>query len=242
MNHIKIEYKPYRLLPSRKLNLNHPEKWEELTPEQLIIGASVLEGIVSDDKVIRVMTGLKRRVIKRLTPYQKLRIIELLKFLNDFTPYHEFIIPALGHLKCPKPRLKDETFGCFIFAETYFFKYELSYDESALDKFIACFYRDREFDEKFLDENSLLVSKQKYIVRQAIYTNYKLIREYLVLNYPYVFSREEDQSSNKDQSKWLDVFDAIVKDDIVRQEDYARLPISTVLRYLNNQIKNSRTK
>lgn len=243
MNQITVEHKPFKFLPlTRKIKTSHPEKWDEMTPEQLIIGASVMEGTVTDDRVIQLMTGLKKRIVKRLTPYQKLRIIELLVFLNDFTPYHEFIIPSIGNLIKPKPRLKDETFGCFIFAETYFLQYEKTFDEDHLCKFIASYYRDSDFSEDRINRNASLVKKAPDAVKQAIYINYILIRKYLAENYPYVFQQSDDTSQTKETASWLDVYDAIVKDDIVHQDQYAKLPINNVLRYLNNNIKSNRNK
>jgi hypothetical protein len=238
---VEIEYSPFSVINRfKRVTVSHPDRWEELTPRQLIIAASVLNGTVSDERVIELMTGLQKKIIRKLSPYQKLSIIELLRFLNDFTPYHEFIIPSIGHLLRPKPRLKDETFGCFIFAETYFIKYQRSYEDLDLCRFIACYYRSGKFHESKIEKQAEFILRQREDIRQAIYINYILIRQCLSLNYPYVFSPSDEEPARKNQSSWLDVFDAIVKDDIVRQKEYAELPISSVLRYLNNQIKNSR--
>ena len=186
------------------------------------------------------MTSLKKKIINRLSPYQKLRIIELLKFLNDFTPYYEFIIPSIGNLTRPKPRLKNETFGTFIFAETYLRNYEKSYEISELDKFIACYYRTGEFNEESIQTNADSIKNEPEDKKQAIYINYLLIKQYLAINYKYLFSPTYD-SDQKQETTWVDVFDSVVGDDIVSHDEYAKLPISTVLRYLDNQIKKSRS-
>jgi hypothetical protein len=66
-----------------------------------------------------------------------------------------------------------------------------------------------------------------------------LIRQWFVEQYPNVFQPAEDQTK-KEQSSWIDVYDAIVGDNIVQQAEYADLPISTVLRYLDKRIKTNR--
>ncbi|MBT3244826.1 MAG: hypothetical protein HN352_16895 [Bacteroidetes bacterium] len=242
MNALSIEYRPIPWIRiSRKAELTHPDSWGELTSEQLILASEILKGTLSDDRVIQVMTSLPKKVIRRLRPYQKLRVIELLIFLNDFTPYHEFIIPKIAFLSRPKPRLKDEYFGTFIFAEAHFSRYEKSGDLKDLDKMIACYYRTRAFREEDIEINAHALRNVDSTIKEAIYLNYILIREYLAKTYPHVFtpSSEQDQKQN---SSWLDVFDAIVGEDLVQQDNYAKLPLSTVLRFLDKQIVKNNTR
>jgi len=240
MSEISIRYQPFRLLPvHRTIKTTHPDDWKDLTPAQLIIAASVMNGTVKDDRVIQLMTNLKKKVIRRLSPYQKLSILELLRFLNTYAPYHEFILPKIGPLNRPQPRLKDETFGTFIFAETYLANYEKSFDKKDLDKFIACYYRSRKFREEDIEINAHMIRNEPEVQKQAIYINYVLIQQYLALNYPNIFKQAEESDENS-KSSWVDVFDSVVGDDIVSQENYANLPISTVLRYLDKQIVKNR--
>jgi hypothetical protein len=244
MNTLSIEYRPIPWLRfNRKVELCHPENWGELSPEQLILASGVLKGTLSDDRVIQMMTTLPKKVIRRMSSYQKLRICELLIFLNDFTPYHEFIIPKIAFLSRPKPRLKDECFGTFIFAETHFARYEKSGDVKDLDKMIVCYYRSRAFREADIDINAHAIRKEDPTIKEAIYLNYILIREYLAITYPHVFTPSSDPDQ-KQNSTWVDVFDAVVGEDLVQQENYAKLPLSTVLRFLDKQIvkNNSREK
>ena len=179
-------------------------------------------------------------MVKKLSPYQKLCIIELLKFLETFQPCFEFMIPQIAGFKAPLPRLKDETFGCFIFAETYFERYAANSEPEFLSKFIACYYRDGPFKESGISERAGLIARQPSITKEAIFINYLLIREWYMLEYPLVFQTVENSSKKSERSSWLEVYDILLGDDITRQEDYANLPISTVLRYLNKKIKQDR--
>jgi hypothetical protein len=242
MNVLSIEYRPIPWIRiNRKVELAHPENWGELTGEQLILASGILKVALSDDRVIQVMTSLPKKVIRRLSPYQKLCICELLIFLNDFTPYHEFIIEKITFLSRPKPRLKDEYFGTFIFAEAHFARYEKSGDSKDLDKMIACYYRTRAFREEDIDINAHALRKVDPTIKEAVYLNYILIREYLAKTYPHVFTPSADPDQ-KQNSSWLDVFDAIVGEDLVQQDNYAKLPLSTVLRFLDKQIVKNNTR
>jgi hypothetical protein len=239
MTSIELQYHPLRWPGfTRKIRTSHPDCWEELTPRQLITAACVFKETISDDHLIAAMLGLKKRVVRRLSAYQKFTLIGLLKFLETYKPYYEFIIPEISGFSRPLPRLKNETFGCFIFAETYFERYASTGEPEYLSRFIACFYRNAEFKESDIAERARLIAKESAVMQEAIFVNYFLIREWYTQEYPLVFKPAEDQS-RKEKSTWLDVYDAIVGDDIVKQEEYANLPISTVLRYLNKRMTNN---
>ncbi len=238
MTTIEIQYLPIRWLKyTRKISTHHPDTWQELTPAQFIAAACVFKESISDDHLIASMLGLKKRLVRKLSAYQKLAVIELLKFIETYEPYYKFIIPQIAGFSSPLPRLKDETFGCFIFAETYFEQYATTNNLEFLSKFIACWYRPGLFKESEINDRAEIIARQPLVTQEAIYINYFLIREWYITEYPEVFRPAEDQTK-KEKSTWLDIYDAIVGDDIVKEQKYAELPISTVLRYLDKRIKN----
>lgn len=240
MTPITLDYCPVRWLRySRKLNCQHPDNWSELSAKQLIAAVRVMQETITDDELIASMLNIKKRLVKRLSAYQKFCIIDLLGFLETHDPYYKFILPAIGKFIRPQPRLKDETFGTFIFAETYFEKYAATRDREYLAKFVACYYRAGPFREQDLNPNSIIISKLPFFEQEAIYVNYYLIRQWYTEMYPEVFRPAGDQSK-KEKSTWIDVYDAIVGDDIVKEAEYADLPISAVLRYLDKRIKQNR--
>jgi hypothetical protein len=240
MTPIELEYQRFRfILRTRKLKTSHPDSWSELSPIQLLAAVRFIDGTINDDEVIIVMLNLTKRLVRRLTPYQKFCIIDLMSFLQTHTPWYDFILPTIGEFRKPQARLKDETFGTFIFAETYFDKYLKSEDKEYLAKFIACYYRTGKFLEADIRPNSESIVLEPLVKQEAIAINYTLIREWLIQEYPNVFQPAEDQTKAA-QSTWLDVYDAIVGDDIVKQAEYADLPISTVLRYLDKRVKHSK--
>ena len=240
MTPIKLEYFPLPWIRySRKLKCSHPDSWGELTPLQLIAAVKVMQESITDDELIASMLCIRKGLVKRFSSYQKFCIIHLLGFLESHNPYYEFIIPALGEFRRPQARLKDETFGTFIFGETYFEKYATSGDKQYLSKFIACFYRTGKFSEGDISRNAEIISRLPEVQQEAVFVNYFLIREWYVEQYPNLFEPAADQTK-KEKSSWIDVYDAIVGDNIVQQGEYADLPISTVLRYLDKRIKTQR--
>lgn len=240
MTPIELKYFPSRWIRfPRKLKTAHPDSWSELSALQLIAAVRVMQESIPDDELIAAMLRLNIRLVKRFSPYQKFCIIDLLKFLDTHSPYYEFILPAIGKFFRPQPRLKDETFGTFIFAETFFEKYATTCDKQYLAKFISCYYRTGAFREADIKTNSAIIAKLPADEQEAIFLNYYLIRQWFVEQYPNVFEPAADQTK-KEKSSWIDVYDAIVGDDIVKETEYANLPISTVLRYLDKRIKTNR--
>jgi len=240
MTPIELEYFPLHWIRyMRKLKTTHPDSWSELSADQMIAAVRVMQETISDDELIASMLKLKIRLAKRLSAFQKFCIIDLLKFLDTHSPYYEFILPAIGKFSRPQPRLKDETFGTFIFAETYFEKYAVTGDKAYLAKFISCYYRNGVFRESDIKTNSAIIADLPADEQEAIFLNYFLIRQWFVEQYPNVFEPATDQTK-KEKSSWIDVYDAIVGDDIVKEAEYANLPVSTVLRYLDKRIKTNR--
>lgn len=240
MTPITLEHCPIRWLRySHKLKCQHPDAWSELTPKQLLAAVRVMQETISDNELIATMLDIKPRLVKRLSPYQKFCIVDLLGFLETHNPYYEFILPGIGPYVRPQARLKDETFGTFIFAETFFAKYAESKDKQYLSKFIACYYRSGAFKEVDINPHAVIIAKLPAEEQEAVFVNYFLIRQWFVEQYPNVFQPAGDQTK-KEQSSWVDVYDAIVGDNIVQQAEYADLPISTVLRYLDKRIKTNR--
>jgi hypothetical protein len=203
------------------------------------------------------MTGLKKHTINKLDAYQQFQLIELFDTFRSNLPYNEFIIPQI-HCKgtvllAPKPKLKGVSFGQFIFLDTYFSNYQESADITDLNKFIAAAYlpMDVKFTEQIIDENHKSIGDSDYLTKEAIVINYHLIRDWLCTVYPLVFHRKsEDQNKtadNKekelkpkkqtDQNSWIRVFESLVGDDIINEDNYANLPLHNVLRHLSSQIK-----
>ena len=84
MTPITLEHCPIRWLRySRKLKCQHPDAWSELTPKQLLAAVRVMQETISDNELIATMLSIKPNLARRLSPYQKFCIVDLLGFLID---------------------------------------------------------------------------------------------------------------------------------------------------------------
>lgn len=229
-----LEYKPNILL-RRRFSLKIPTRWADITPEQLIAitGRGSIE--ISSES-LHEFFGISKRLAGRLSEYQGYSLLKHLSFFEEISPYTGFIIPEIKKLPAPADRLKDVTFAAFIFGDSYFQDYLRSGKYTDLDNFIASFYHPGKFDDKNIEKYATDIKREKLVVRQAVALNYLLIREWLAQSYPYVFTKDNDTGKRKG-SGWVAVFDAVVGDDLSNHDEYAELPLSMVLRYLNRKTK-----
>ncbi|NQU85266.1 MAG: hypothetical protein HQ541_05850, partial [Mariniphaga sp.] len=192
MKTVTIEYPLFRRFKySRFAKGSHPEKWEEISPEQLIVIACLYKNSITLLKFLNKMTQIKTRVLKKLDEYQLLKLTELVGFVSDFKPFNHFIIKKLDleeTLYSPKVKLKGMSFGQFIFADTYFNNYRFDNKQEDLNKFIACLYlpENQTFDESLIDGRSELTANLPLGTKEAIAINYQLIWEWLSKVYPLI--------------------------------------------------------
>jgi len=241
MTRVRLQYRPFQFVPwQRGINCLFPGSWAELSSNQMVVAGRILKGTATDDTVIQSMLGVSRRVARRLSSFQKYNLLCLLSFLEGFEPCHWFVIPLIAGFRAPLPRLKEETFASFLFAEHHFEQYFKGSDLDELCRFVACWYRIGTFSESAIESGSLQLRKEDPAILEAVALNYHLIREWLAESYPSVFDYAQEEQPQNQETTWLNVLDAIVGDDIVRYDEYAALPVNTVLRFLNSRINENR--
>ncbi len=211
---IEVKYRPVSWLPFiRKVNSNVPQNWGDVTQKQLIAIASLYKSAISDISFLKAMSGLTKRILDKLSDFERYKLMEIFEFIGDHKPHHEFVIKKLpstgsgsllrclsakqskaGLLQAPEGKLKGITFGQFIFADTYFANYQQSNEETDLNKFIASLYlkKDEVFDEKLIQIRHLQIGKIDKNTREAIVLNYQLIHEWLALAYPLIFQKQTE--------------------------------------------------
>jgi hypothetical protein len=261
MRKVTIQYQPFKWLKfSRYHTGNFPSDWEETTPKQLIAIACLMKRSISDVQFLSIMTGLSKRIIKKLDDYQRFQLIELFDTFHSDKSYNEFILDKLfcGEIVLfrPEPKLKGVSFGQFIFIDTHFTDYQRTSSQEDLNKFIAATYLPfgQTFTEKSIENNHKTVAKLDLITKEAVIINYHLIRDWLCEVYPLVFQKEnETQDENQNPIKkekpkkntnngWLNILDNIIGDDIINQDKYSNLSLHSTLRFLTNKIKTNLKK
>lgn len=238
MKSVVIEY---RFLLKRKAECSIPTCWEDVTPRQLIAIAKNYLGETSDEKMLSVMCGVKKHIIKKLDHYQRFALAGEMNFITDYKPFSHFIIQKAGALRAPKPRLQGMTFGQFVFVDSYYSVWLHSQKDTDLNKFIAALYlpKGAKFKEENLSVQTLIAEKVPIIVKCAISINYRLVKEFLAHAYPLVFQKPNPGSVQKSDNGLVKVFESIVGDDIVNQDKYSELSVHVVFRYISNKIKEN---
>lgn len=197
-------------LGTRRVRGSYPERFEELTAEQLTALIRIRKGIASpadEDRFLMAMTGLKKRAVKRMDIYHRYKLAELAEPLVKVKPYHEFIIKTIDgkyqHLHAPRPKMKGVTFSQFIFADTHCCNYAETGNVEELYRFVASLYLPKgdPFIEKHIEYNLRLVKKTDVDILEGIRVNYLHVREWIALAYPLIFVTATQEKNTQDSTE-----------------------------------------
>jgi len=197
VQHITIKYRPFLLPWQRTINGSFPDKVEELNASQLTAVASLIRGSIADDTFLARMIGIKQKIVNRMPPFHKFGLMQLFTVFSQLAPHNQFIIKNIkvkNTLLCaPAPKLKDFTFGQFIFADTLFDDYSAAKTTAGLCRFVAALYipAGEKFTDDMIDIYSPALEKNNPDTLEAIAINYGLVREWLSNAYPLIFVKTE---------------------------------------------------
>ena len=247
---IAVEY-PF-MLCTRKAVGKTPSKWSELSEKQFIGISSIVHGKELDYKFLSLLTGIRKKILIRLSPYQLTVLSEQIDFIGSAGSSHsDFIISEIScgptMLVAPKPKMEGITFGQFIFLDAYFNDWSSSKQESALDKFIASVYlpQSEQFNNEMIDSRAIKINQISIELRKAIAFNFSLIIFWLQKAYPLIFPEsyedpKQDQSVKLNHtSGWLKIFESLVGEDLINRDKYAQLPLHTVLKHMTRKYKEN---
>jgi len=255
MVNIAIEY-PCLFL-KRTATGTVPTSWDELTEKQLVEISRNVNGREIDFHFLSVLTSISVRFLKKLSPFQLLKLSREINFIGNASTYHsKFIIRRLKGTKlyAPKPKLAGMTFVQFIFADSYYNDWLAAQDETALNNFVATLYLcpGEKFDNEIIPIRVSTIVNVDIDVRKSIAINYGLILMWIQSAYPLVFSTSSvapssvapspDRPIAPSHSAWLKLFDSLVGDDLINRDRYAKLPIHTILTYLTTKYKENARK
>lgn len=229
---IEFRYKPIGFLSfTRKYKTEVPESWNEMAMKHLLCLSKVYCNFIDERQFIQQYIGMKRWIVKRINIVDIYYIAKQLQFVNDRNALDHFIIPQINIGKkkyyTPKPLMKGVTFGDFVYFDSAFMEYDQE-SVKLLDKFIGALMK-CETPERI-----------HYHIKYAIALNYSMVREWLSLRYTHLFQKSKKKTDNsKKGNNWLPIFDILIKDDLANSDKFENLPLHTVLRKLNNDIKES---
>jgi hypothetical protein len=250
MKEVVIEY-PFMRFKRRAVGQS-PSSWSELTQKQFVAVSRIIGGENPDYHFLSQLTGINKDILRKLAPYELLKLSEQINFFTQERGSHsEFIIPYITgsgpRLYAPRPKLSGITFGQFIFMDSYYSDFCLSMEETDLNKFVAALYLPlgRKFSKDLIPTYAKAIVGSDIYTRSAIALNYSLITLWLQKAYPLIFSEpfpqevsplKEPSASN---SAWINIFESMVGDDLINRDRYAELPIHTVLRTLTKKYKEN---
>jgi len=250
MINIAVEY-PY-LLCTRKAVGKTPTKWSELSEKQFLGISSIVHGKDLNYKFLSLLTGIKKQILMRLSPYQLTVLSEQIDFIGSAGSSHsDFFISEISCgpeiLLAPRPKMEGITLGQFIFMEAYYNDWLSLKQESALDKFIASVYLPygEQFNNEMIDSRAIHISKISIELRKAIAFNFSLIIFWLQKAYPLIFPesfedpKQEKPAKTNQTSVWLKVFESLVGEDLINRDKYAGLPLHTVLKHMTRKYKEN---
>lgn len=254
MMDIAIEY-PF-LFFKRKATGKAPASWEELTERQFIAISRTIHGSEPDFRFLSVLTGIDQNLLKKLHPFDLLKLAEGIEFVGKAGNSHfEFIIREIRgtDFVCPKPKLGAMTFGQFIFADSYYNDWMVTKDVKALDNFVASLYLlpGETFNSETIPDKVWTIVNIDQDIRKAIAFNYSLILCWLQKCYPLIFQTPNDDQDpdvradlrvSPKQSGWLKLFESLVGEDLINSDRYADLPVNTVFRHLTTKYKDNARK
>lgn len=266
----RVEIYEKGLLRSRMWFCDVPERWGELNEEQFLLIAKSMCNNIADEDFVSNLTGFPAGRLTGYFIYKIIECMQFLYSCN--TGIDKFFIERLPDTKLYAPgyRLKGMTFEHFMHVDTLFNKYIRNNNDTNLIMFVANLYIRHDqcfvlpvYEKKSLfsfrkmkllkpGENAKIISKRvdKYVI-YAVFLNYILIKHWLSKSFPYLFPEDtgDDRTVHKvtgkvkvPSTRWLDIFDSFVGDDVAQMDVYRRMPATTAFRLLNKRIRESQKK
>lgn len=260
MRKVKVEYL-YFYWFRKKLEIDVPEKWEELNEKQFEICSQIIYQETSDEDFIAGFFGLKKSLVSKLDKFLQFKLIEMAEFVsspkainNIFylsqLPGNPFVAPG-AKLRAPGEKLKGITFEHFMIFDTFFFDYINDPTEYLLHKFVASLYlkKGELITEVNLKERVDYISKNvDNATLYAIFLNYTFIRKWLSKSFRFLFDYSEGnevktqieklKKKNPNKPDWISILDAFVSDDILNYDKYKEIPCMLAFKSINKRIQS----
>lgn len=209
-----------KLVEYGKHKISYPEKWEELTPKQLIKCLNILECnhfshaqteimyYLSNWRFKTILVQLRRKAVSDDNAALELSALrQVFDFMKDRPSFKTWKFPTLKINGLtwlgPIDLFENLTIGEFGRAEDYFKAYMKDTDnQQMLCKFLACLYQPKKywligkrqkFTEEFIAKNFASFKKIPLGTKKAILLNFAATRENLFSRFKNGFSKSEEK-------------------------------------------------
>ena len=224
----------------------HPENWDEVSRKEfLMITPILLKEKMSDMDRFRITNYLLGNCKDLYMPIPD-PLLKLHEFLFTDGQCSKWFVDLGYGLKSWKgfgDSLKGVSFGRWIFADSYYHRWLYSKDYDEFLKFMAVIYLPQYEMDVVLRNYKIFRHASEYEAK-AVELNFKLMKRWLSRQFIYLFPEVEKKEKTapnfgrqlKPWEVWQEIFDGLVGDDVLHEDDYAALPAMSVFRKLDSKL------
>lgn len=247
MKEIQLKYS--KGLCSRTIKLHVPSAYNEMKQHQFIAVAAIANGLIGEIYFFKRYFGLAESLLVRLDEFQLYQLGETLNFLKTDKPDGKMLLREINGVKAPHDKLAGMSLQQFMTVDTFFSWYKLTKKTSWIEQ-MACNLFMREGEDFFSEypepdiayrEKLTLFEGWDEELKMATLLQWSLIKVWLSKVYPELFAPGDD-SQKEEPSKWLDIFDSFVGDEVADMDKYKRMECMDALRIMNRRIKEARNE
>lgn len=243
-----IEVKVYRCGIKWKFIRSIPKSMNELDQTQYLSLIKYMNGQITEAKFVSSFFFLPYFVVRYgLDSFQLYKLIDEISNISSLKQScSRMLIEKIPGTKFENkmPLLKGMSFLRFMYIDTQYTRYIQTRDSIDLNRFLAALYINPKKSFAKIDivsQASIIQKKINSICSEAILLNYIMLKKWLSEIYPYMFSipdgLPQGTSSKKQQQNWVEIFDALVGEDIPETAFYQNMPCMDAFRVINNRIK-----
>lgn len=254
-------------IDKKTIKATHPLNWDEVTSRDFVSIAKYINGDIQDP-VRRIVLFLdllelskkQRRNLPEGDDQLTDAMLTMGQFLSE-TPPDKWFIPfvriGLKKYYSPRPTLSGTTFNEFLYIDTYFQQFHEDQSGEHLWRMASILYRPKgqKADDVRIPFNeakhNLFSEKWKrvngYII-EAIYFNYRIVRNHIEDLYPALFPKNEEEKPEDDMKLapidpvWLTSLEAICDGDLDKMNKYGADEMHNVLRLMDRSLTKKRKK
>lgn len=240
----------YRKGPwTRIINVHLPSAYHELSQRQFVAIAATSMGLVGDKYFLKQFFGIPESVLVRLDQFQLYQLTEMLNFLKEDKPDGHFILKEVKGMKAPHDKLAGMSLQQFMTIDTFFSWYTITKKMNWIEQ-MACNLFMRKGEDFFTEyaepdiayrDKLALIEAWPEELKVATLLQWSLIKLWLAKVYPALFA-PGDGKQREDPSKWLDIFDTFVGDEVADMDKYKRMECMDALRIMNRRIKEAQNE
>lgn len=247
MREIQIKYR--NSLGTRTIKLHVPSTYNEMKQHQFIAVASLGNGLIGEMYFFQRYFGLPERLLVRLDEFQIYQLSETLNYLKTDKPDGKMLLRWINGVKAPHDKLAGMSLQQFMTVDTFFSWYNLTKKPSWIEH-MACNLFMREGESFFTEypepdiayrEKMSLFEAWDEELKMATLFQWSLIKMWLSKVYPELFA-PGDGTQKEEPSRWLDIFDSFVGDEVADMDKYKRMECMDALRIMNRRVKEARNE